>query len=251
VTGSVRIIIPWRPGDADRERAAGWLIPRLHATGVAEDVLIAGWPADEPWSKGATIARALSDHTVSDDEIVVLHDADVWCDGLRWAVQTLSAGAPWVTPHRTIHRLTADATRRVLSGAPPDARMACTQRPYRATPGGGVTVVRARHLRAVPIDPRFVGWGGEDLAWAAALRLIVGREVQGPSPLWHLHHEPQPRIDRHTGSPGNAALLARYQAARRDRVGMEQLLEEARGRLHRPPDPVRGAPRPGLEGAAA
>jgi hypothetical protein len=126
-------------------------------------------------------------------------------------------------------RLTALASRQVYeSGEWPLRRTTTTyaQRPYPGRPGGGMTVLSRDLYRQVPLDPRFVGWGQEDEAWALALRRIAGREWRGVEDLWHLWHTPQPRRSRTVGSQESFSLFRRYASAARDATRMRALVAE-------------------------
>ncbi len=74
-------------------------------------------------------------------------------------------------------------------------------------------------------DPRFVGWGGEDLAFAAALRTIVGEPTRLEASVWHLHHRLASKIGRMSNT--NDRLCRRYLHAEGDTVAMSRLIEEA------------------------
>lgn len=216
-------IIPWHDGvDDERLRLLHWVEHRLAFEG--RRIRLADWPPSAPWSKPRAIRRALN---AVDAEVVVIHDADVWCPGLDDAVAAVAHGYPWAVPHTRVHRLTPDATTAVLGGAEPERGMSCVRRPYRGTAGGGVLVMAAEVVRRIPPDPRFEWWGGEDAAWRDALRCLVGMEWRGTAPLFHLHHTPAVRNGRHHGSEANRALVARYAAARLDPAAMRDLIAEA------------------------
>lgn len=165
--------------------------------------------------------------------VVVVADADVWCDGISAAVAAVEAGAPWAIPHDLVHRLSETGTAAVLAGAHWRGQPVC-QQPYPGVMGGGIVVARRETLLEAPLDPRFVGWGQEDESWAVALTALAGPPWRGAAPLLHLWHPPQPRLDRRRGSTGGWNLRRRYLRARRDPAAMRQLLDEARHALHSP-----------------
>lgn len=237
------VVVPWRGGCEHRARALEWVQARYRAHHPGWRVVVAPVPRG-PWVKAAAVWAA-----TPRSGVVIVADGDVWCDALAVAVEAVRGGAPWALPHRTVRRLAPEPTRRVLAGAPPSRRMECTQLPYRGTRGGGLVVLRAEVLRAVPPDPRFEGWGGEDAAWGHALTALAGRPASGHAELWHLWHPPQARLSRRIGSHANQALLERYRAARSDRAAMLALIAEAHDRLHGQEGALRRPPGPRLEGA--
>jgi hypothetical protein len=161
---------------------------------------------------------------------LVISDADVVCDGLRsLAAAALEHG--WAVPG-LLHRLSEDSTWRVLAGEdwrglPLSADNPQDRRPYRVHPGGTLLAVTAEAFDTAPPDPRFVGWGQEDDALAAALRCLVGPEWRVDADVVHLWHPPQPRASRVVGNTANRALARRYHKARTP-AAMRQLVEEAR-----------------------
>lgn len=219
----VSVILPWQDGCPHRRAALAWVRERWEQTGA--QVLLGRLPEGQPWCKAAAVAAALP---AAAGELLVLADADVWCDDWRAALDAVAAGAAWASPHTWVHRLAGDATRQVLGGAPPRATMRHAEPPHRAMLGGGLVMVRRDTYDRVPMDCRFIGWGSEDEAWARALRVLAGAPWRGRAALWHLWHPPQERLSRREGSRESTALLQRYRAAR-DPDRMRALLEEFRG----------------------
>ena len=164
---------------------------------------------------------------VSRAEIVIQADADVWCDGLREAVDAVEAGAGWAVPHKLVHRLSEDGTEAVLAGA--DWRgQPMDQKPYEGILGGGIVVARRDVLLDVPLDSRFVGWGQDDEAHALGLNALYGDPWRGTADLVHLWHPPQSRVSRRKGSRESWKLRRRYWEARRKPEAMRALLKEGR-----------------------
>jgi hypothetical protein len=225
-TVRVSVLVPYRESSQDRAEAWTFLRgqwARRHPTWEVT-------PGDsdrEEWSKGAAVGAALRAAT---GDIIVMADADVWCDGAAEAVAAVIAGASWAIPHRRVLRLTDHASREVYeTGTWPTVRTSLTyaQRPYPGQPGGGIAVMRREIYEAAPIDARFEGWGQEDESWNLCLQRLAGRPWRGTADLWHLWHEAAPRQSRAVGSTAGRRLYKRYAMAR-DRVKMTALVDEAR-----------------------
>lgn len=221
---SVSVVVPWRADGGHRDRAWTWVQARwteLHPTWQ----IVVGEPPDGPWCKAAAVADAL---TKADGSILVVADADVWCDATRAAVEAVHRSVQWAIPHGKVYRLTEDATNGVLAGeARPAPAAGLDRTPYVGVEGGGLVVLHRDTYRQTPLDRRFVGWGQEDESWGLALRTVVGPPWRGVAPLWHLWHPPQPRLNQHVGSQPGRALHVRYQCAARDGVdAMRALLAE-------------------------
>ncbi|HVM07200.1 MAG TPA: hypothetical protein VM345_01955 [Acidimicrobiales bacterium] len=216
---SVAVVIPWKAGCPHRERALRWVRNRYETLGLP---VVAG-VVDGEWCKADAVAAGLA---LTDATMVVVADADVWCSQLPDAIDAVAAGAAWAVPHDRVHRLTETSTELVLAGCEPNRSMECDERPYRGRAGGGILVIHRALYRQAPFDARFVGWGQEDDAAAVAWSTLFGPSWRGSSPLWHLWHPPQQRMNRVRGSDASWALYRRYVAARRNPERMRSLIGE-------------------------
>ena len=223
----VTVVIPWQSnGDPHRARALTWLARRFVERPFGYALTIPTLELHEQWSKPRAI---LEGARAAHGDIVVVHDADVWCEALPEAIEAVRAGAPWAIPHYRVHRLTPESTEVVLAGHEPDEGMPTVKRPYRGVGGGGIVVLPLDTLRAIPPDVRFVDWGGEDGAWRDALRCLAGPEWrESRAPLFHLWHPPA--LDArgvHEAPEANGLLAARYNSARHRPDVMRALIAEA------------------------
>lgn len=217
------VILPWAADTTCRHRrdALAWVRTRWRSTG--HQVVVG--ETSGPWRKAAAVADALPR---TSGDVLVVADADVWCDGVTEAIERVRTGAAWAIPHGRVHRLGEAATGLVLGGADPHAGMEHAQRPYAGMAGGGIVVLPRATYERVPLDPRFVGWGQEDESWAAALTCLAGRPWRGNAPAWHLYHPPQERMSRRWGSTEAQLLAVRYRRAGSRPGEMRSLLEEFR-----------------------
>lgn len=181
-----------------------------------------------PWRKAVAIADGISK---ASGDIFVIADADVWCDGLQDAVDALDT-SPWVIPHRLVYRLNEAATNALYDfpqldpsaiGTMPDM---LEELAYIGWSGGGIVIIQRDAWDVAPMDPRFCGWGQEDVSWGFALDALVGDHERLHADLWHLWHAPQARLNRRTGSDAGHALAQRYRAARHKPDQMAALVAE-------------------------
>jgi hypothetical protein len=206
---TLSLLVPFRTDDGPRARA--WEHARdVWETHLPEAELVVRDAGGERFHKAASFNLAASE---ANGDVFVLADADciVDVDRVREAV---SIGRP-VIPFERICRLSRAATERVLDGEAPD-------------PGGGkcgalgtpyALVLSREHYFAVKgLDERFVGWGGEDNAFAYALSTMVAPLLRLPGVAYHLWHPAQPKIGE------NGALFDRYRASRGDRAKMARLI---------------------------
>lgn len=219
----VSVLIPYASTDDHRAAALAYVLAWYARHHPAWEVILEG--CDGPWSKGRALHAAAARAT---HDTLVLADADsiVPPDALREAVLLTRGGTGWVMPHRRVYRLSREHTARVYAGAEPAPRDVC--RPvYTGVTGGGITVLtRAAWDTIGGIDPRFEGWGGEDLAAGWALETLCGPGTHLEAPFFHLWHEQLPQGTRRRGSPASEALAGRYRQARGKPEAMRALVAE-------------------------
>lgn len=224
------MLVPFTPGVcAYRDRSWAWVRARLEQ--FHPDWQIVVGTCDGPWSKGAALADAAAR---ADGDLIVMHDADLYVEveQLERAVAAVAAGAPWAVPHMKVYRLAEKSSQKILDREPrpidvPRTRREVTRYHYTGVAGGGIAVLPRATWDRVPVDPRFVGWGGEDEAWGIALDALAGRHTRGRGHLIHLYH-PQQETHRDLGAvlPETDRLATRYKAAKGDPVAVAAILEE-------------------------
>lgn len=222
----VSIVVPFRPDCPYRERAWVFLEARWRSAFPDAQIVVA-CDGEGPWRKGTAVRRGLE---LATGDIVAIVDADVWCERAAQAVELVRVGAPWAMPFKRLIRLTEKATYEVLAGGDlaeiGKRRRSWAERPYTQHAAGGIVVLRREVALAIPIDPRFAGWGQEDEAWRFALETLAGQRARLEATLFHLWHEPAPRLSRAVGSRANVDLRRRYAEARGRREDMRRILDE-------------------------
>lgn len=221
------VLVPFKGGEEHRDRNWSWVRCRYEQSGFE---VIEGTSDAEGFSRTQGI---LSARAQSDADVFVVADADVWCDPaalLHGAAQAQASG--WAVPNGMLRRLSEESTWRVLSGENWRGLALSTDNPQDSLPypvheAGTLLILTAEAFDIAPPDPRFIGWGFEDDAWAMALNCLVGPAWRGAADLIHLWHPAAPRPSRTKANPSNTALRDRYRAAaRRGPVAMRRLIEE-------------------------
>lgn len=221
---SVAVLLPYRAAGCEWRQRARLRIGAHYALEHPAWPVVEG-SCDGEWSKGLAVADAL---TRTDADTLVIADADVWVapEALREAVAAAETHG-WAIPHLKVHRLDQRSTGQFYADT---WRPAYDRPPYRGVSGGGMVVLTRAAYEACPLDPRFVGWGGEDVAWGWALDRVHGPAWRGTADLWHLWH-PTARVG-HVGSPESKALLMRWRfATRRHGDQLAAMIDEAREAL--------------------
>lgn len=224
---TVTVLVPYGGECEWRERARVWTVDRYRRLHPDWE-LIEGRCA-EPWSKGTAVHNAFRQAT---GNVLVIADADsfVASDPLQRCVAAVEATGGWAMPHDQVHRLDRYHTEKVYAGwsIPPKLTWQQLARPaYPGVIGGGIVVLsRAAYLTVNGIDPRFQGWGGEDVCFGRALLALVGLPHRPRAPLYHLWHPHAlgDQADTLRGSEESEALVAEYTPAWRSPILMREVV---------------------------
>lgn len=217
------VVMPWRDsGDPHRRRTMEWTTARWERYGfrvvhAPDDDGNALWNLSQARNNGVRVANARA---------VIVADSDVMVEKATIdEALSLCFVAPWVVPHENVHRMSEEATVRMLKvdGDLPDPG-STIRAPYMGFEGGGLIVITpGQYWAAGGYDERFAGWGCEDEAFGAAARTLIGKPERIASPLWHLYHPPG-RRQKSEGYDRNLALLKRYKAVMGDPASMAELV---------------------------
>lgn len=220
---TVSVVVPLRP---DQERLRNWeAVCRQYPDDW--EVIVAYDHDHGPWRKGPPLAEGVR---LAAGDVLVLADADLFLGTLafRLAVELLEAGAPWVAPIGQVYRLSAEMTHR-LHRALPTGPHRVGGRHHPGVVGGGIVICSRTAFETVGgIDPRFTGWGGEDISFGRALDTLIGPHAAMNAVCWHLWHEPMRRHPGRRASPENETLAGRYLDATGDPTMMKALIAEHR-----------------------
>lgn len=225
------VLIPFAGDDPDRLLSLAWVTARYESSGYEVSI---GYGDVERWSKADAVEDALSK---ASGDLLIVADADVWCEELPLSIEAVDQGAPWSMPHWNVVRLTRTGTEKFFAGQ--EILMEDESEHHFGAPGGGIVVLTREMYERCPLDPRFVGWGGEDLAWGYALRTIAGKHARFHAGLWHFWHAPQARMTRKVGSEANETLRASYADSRFQTGRMRKLIAEGAQWRSRTSSPLR------------
>lgn len=227
LTPRVVILVPRREGFADRDRIWEWC-------GAWWAERHPGWPIVEghhddggPFNRSAALnlaARIAGDGW----DVALIIDADVICDPaqVRQAVTQAYESGSMVLPYTIRHDLNEPGSRRVMEGEQ-GSWQRWVVKSYRDQVSSVLAVPRGLWEAVGGFDERFVGWGGEDNAFAIVCETFGGPVARIAGEVWELHHGAS-RAERH-GSPtynANFARKRRYDAAMGDREAIRALRDE-------------------------
>lgn len=224
----VSVLMPYKPDDGPRDQAFQY-VRRFYERMLPGAQLCIGEDLDEPFSRSKAINRAASQ---AKGRVFVIADNDLVYSPelLLQSMQLLSTGR-WVIPFARINRLSKAVSHRLVlegSGNWPLSVQPDTKAAEASYFVGGMNVLLGQSFESVGgYDERFIGWGGEDEAFAYSVDTLVGKHVRLEGELFHFWHPfvgpgGNPHYDE------NYKLYLRYKAAWGNEREMRLLLEEKR-----------------------
>lgn len=244
----ISILIPFRDDDGTRTPVYEWLV-RYWKAQLPGAQIVRGHNDGQPFSKTSAFNDARSR---AKGDVIALIDADCYLDAkvlLHCATEIRRERRRgrrlWFIPYRHFYRLTDLATSHVLASAPshplkfpspPDPRDTDNE-PEAASHGhwwGALAqVMPAEAFDLVGgTDPRFTGWGHEDVAFMRALDTLWCKHKTTPNQILHLWHPVIRTASKLKLWPGQLdsresnLLAGRYYAAFGDPRLMRRLVNE-------------------------
>lgn len=243
----ISLLVPFRADDEGRQRNWDWL-RKYWAEELPEAEIVIGKDRRHPFSKTVAVNHAAKR---AHGDFFVIMDADTFINpiAIRASILKIEAAARrgqkvWFIPYRRLWRLTPTATQFVLSNrvliAPYLWLLGCAENFENPTGSlfgrrfGAMCQVMSREafFAAGGMDPRFRGWGGEDVSFVRAVDTLWGKHKTVDYDIFHLHHEKigtdwRDRVwQGQTKTRVNEGLASRYDKANRQQHVMEDLVRE-------------------------
>jgi hypothetical protein len=179
-------------------------------------------PGPGSFNRSAAINEAA--RRAGDFDVAVIADADCLVDTaqLRRAARRARETGRMVLAYERWAGLDQVMTDRVLGGFTGSWEPGVAV-PLWGTCSSMVAVTFALWDDVGGFDPRFVGWGMEDVAFSLAASTLGGQERM-PGTVWHLWHPSAPRVPAEDAA--NVELMGRYRDATGDVTAMRALCDE-------------------------
>lgn len=195
---NVSILVPFtpEPGEEGTQRKRNWAwLKKRWAKTMPGIELVVGRDKAKPFSKSFAVNDA---YYRSSGDILIVCDADTWVSPSRLAtaVEYASRVGVMVIPWSKAHRLAEVDTQAILEMDPGTLEPATTEmqaraeayRPSPSTAGMVFVVTREGFERAGGMDPRFRGWGAEDVCFGLACDTLLGKKKILLGDAYALHH---------------------------------------------------------------
>ena len=200
----VSILVPFTD-DGHRASTWDWVRRRWEATVPDAEIVVGVDPGTPPgpYSKTAAVNDA---YTRATGDVFIIADADAWMEpeAVHRAVDVARRTNKLVVPWKFILRIDEAQTREVLLYDPAspftvteNMRATAFNGPDPLSAGTMLVISREAFETVEGMDPRFRGWGMEDVAFGRACSAILGPTVYGNEEVVSLHH---PRPVRSTGT---------------------------------------------------
>lgn len=165
----------------------------------------------------------------STKDIIVIADSDIVYDPnlLKESITYVNSGQ-WVIPFSRILGLSKETSQLLLQQPnewPLAVKTEAAAEPATAFVGGFNVLGREAYEKVGGYDERFVGWGGEDEAFAYALDTLIGHHIRLEGEMVHLWH-PFVGPDGNPNYDSNYALYLHYLQARGNQKEMQLLVQE-------------------------
>jgi glycosyltransferase involved in cell wall biosynthesis len=245
----ISLLIPFSSKDRIRKRNFKWLLEYWRNELPEAEILI-GRSKGKVFCKGEALNDAAQR---SRGKVLVVLDADAYLPGsiinqcADNILDSLKRGHPlWYVPYRQLYRLKREITDDVINSDPRfplrftdpiDKSYVIDQGEssrYGHRFGAMITIFPIEGYDAIKcFDERFVGWGGEDIAFLRAMDTMFGKHKTTKTSVYHLWHpfigetHPKRMWDKQSAPNSNGKLTLRYHHANRNWVKMNQIINEA------------------------
>ncbi|ANY71407.1 galactosyltransferase-related protein [Paenibacillus ihbetae] len=224
----VSVLIPYQPDGGPRDEAFRYVKEFYRLLLPEAEVCVGDLPEHERFSRSKAINKAAASAT---GNRFIIADGDLIYDPkkIREAVRRLE-DHEWIIPFTSITRLTLNNSQSILRTEvcwPPKIELESHPQDARFFVGGLNLVTRKAFEAVGGYDERFVGWGGEDEAFAYSLDTIVGKHIRLDGNLLHFWH-PFVGPEGNPNYESNYALYHRYKAVLGKPEEMRRLIEEKR-----------------------
>lgn len=220
---TIAVVIPWRPGQPDREHHHQ--LVRAHLQAILPDALyLDADSGHQPFSRAGSRNHGVRLASQAAADVVLLCDADTLPEPapVHAAIQQATDGRLHL-PYTRYRSLTRAGTRAYLHGTDP---LRCpTDHDHQWATGGVLAITPQAWAQAGGMDERFCAWGFEDTAFRVAADTLLGPTVKHQGVIHHLWHP----LETALGTPqhlANAALMERYLQAEGDPAAMPALIAE-------------------------
>lgn len=244
---NISLLVPFKTDNAWREDVWKWLRKYWKNQIPGVEIVIGRDTSGHPvFSKTNAVNDAASRAT---GDVFVILDADCYIPGdviLHCAERIRTARENqiplWFVPYRTLYRLTKEATIKVLESNPKWPKVFPEPPPHKdieSTIGTGFGHKFGALIMILPkeafelvngMDPRFRGWGGEDVSFLRAMDTLFAAHKNTGNDVLHLWHTKvgeswkERMWEGQSGPRANERLASKYNHATGNKENMRKII---------------------------
>lgn len=220
----ISFIIPFKSDQGQRERLFKWISKYyLHHFPTSE--ICTGTCTTFPFSKAEAVNHAARK---AKNDIFVIMDADILINPkiIMKSINSLNKYA-WIIPYTKVMDLDKKSTFSLINHDPSSFLFKEMKPASSRKSNGGIYIMNRKTFQSVRgFDERFIGWGGEDDAFYAAVCCMEGNPLRMDEEVYHLWHPPS-QADQNPYYQKNYTLATRYFKAINNKNKMKEILKES------------------------
>ncbi|TLS37470.1 glycosyltransferase family 2 protein [Pseudalkalibacillus caeni] len=221
------ILIPYKSDKGPREKVFKWVC-KFYERNLSQADIYIGESSTKIFSRAQSINHAAQ---AASGNVFVITDGDIVCrpETIMEAVKQLHH-SPMVIPYSNILDLTKESTYQTINGSAewpgiskPRFKVRFKGKAYTL---GGINIVKRDCFEAVKgFDERFIGWGGEDDAFAFSIKAVCGKYQRLNNVVYHMWH-PRENYQHTDNFDLNKQLAMRYLHAANSKERMIEIINE-------------------------
>lgn len=218
----ISVLMPYKPDNGFRDEAFRW-VSSFYRKYMPFVEICLGASNSTNFSRAQAINNAAKK---AKTDLFLIADTDIFYEPkLIFEAKNKLKQHAWIIPFKRVMNINEESTKKLLKTAPIWPLVMPVQSSVRHIGSkGGLTLIPRKHFEAVNgFDENFIGWGGEDDAFAASVNTICGPFHRLDREIYHLWH-PNSKRSGNPNYQNNVNLYQQYSKASGNVKAMRNLI---------------------------
>lgn len=218
------VLMPYKPDNGHRDEVFHWVSVFYRKYLPFAEICI-GYSKSTLFSRAQAINDAAQK---AQTDLFLIADTDIFYDpGIIIEARAMLRSHAWIIPFNKVLDIQQACTQHLLRNEPEWPLVMPVQGNIRAYGSkGGLTLIPREHFEAVNgLDERFIGWGGEDDAFACSMDTLCGKHYRMNKAINHLWH-PSLKKNGNPNYSNNYSLYLKYSQATGNIAAMRDLISQ-------------------------